>query len=135
MKTEHAIDAPVEALQKGGFIIKPWLAAAEIAEIMGGPQRDMRMFERGSVHGLLEICPDALNVVALANDKPHNGQFSKAVGRLERIADEMGVTLRVVEFWNQRLLRWFVRRGYIAGNHPEWGQYAQKPALAVTLSC
>jgi hypothetical protein len=114
------VDRPVAELQKCGFTIKPWWAASAIAEMLGGPQRDMRMFERGTVHGLLEVSADSLNVVALANDKPNNGHFGKAVARLERAADNLGVTLRIVEFWNDRLRCWFVRRGYESGRHPQW---------------
>lgn len=120
------VDRPVAELRKCGFTIKPWQAAAIIAEMLGTHQRDMRLFGRGTVHGLLEICPDSLNVVALSNDRPNNGQFTKAVGRLERAADNLGVTLRIVEFWNDRLRLWFVRRGYKSGRHPEWGLYAER---------
>ncbi len=58
--------------------------------------------------------------------RPNNGQFQKAIARLEKAADALGVTLRVVEFWNDRLRLWFVRRGYESGHHPEWGYYAER---------
>ncbi len=87
------------------------------------------MFERGTVHGLLEIRTDALNIIALNNERPNNWQFKKAVARLERAADSLGVKLRIVEFWNDRLRLWFVRRGYESGRHPEWGLYAERPLM------
>jgi hypothetical protein len=127
MSVDYAInDRALAELQKCGFKIKPWQRAAWVAELLGKPQRDMRMFERGTVHGLLEVLPDALNAVALANDRPHNGQFTKAIVRLERAADALGVTLRIVEFWNDRLRLWFERRGYSPGRHPDYGLYAER---------
>jgi hypothetical protein len=126
MSTAPTIDPEVSELQRCGFEIKPWWAAAAIAEMLGRPEKVTRIFRLGSAHGLLEILPDAINVIALSNDKPHNGQFKRAVTRLERAADNLGVTLRIVSFWNDRLRQWFVRRGYESGNHPAWGLYAER---------
>lgn len=120
------VDVAVHALRGNGFNVRPWHLASEIEAILGGPHRDMRMFDNGTVHGLLEITPDAMNVVALGNRRPGNGQFKRVVGKMERCCDSLGLTLRVVEFHNERLCAWFSRRGYSIGRRLHWGLYAER---------
>lgn len=119
-------DRPVAELLKSGFKVRPWEAAAIIEEITGKPYRDTRIYEMGSVHGLVEITSDALNVIAIHNNTPGNGWFKRAVNQLEKTADRLNVKLRIVQFWNVRLCGWFIKRGYCAGKNSDWGLYAER---------
>lgn len=113
-------------LEVNGFEIKPWQMADLLAAIVGAPGavRVTRMFKHGTVHGLLELTPTAVNLIAIHNDRRGNGHFVRALGHLESAAASHDLTFRVVHFWNKRLADWFLRRGYLLTESQEFGLHA-----------
>lgn len=72
---------------------KPWLST--------------RFFEFrvGTVHGLycFNTWDDAVEILAVKNEKKGNGHFKIAMDFFERFAQEEGLVLRLLDVWNLRL--------------------------------
>lgn len=84
-----------------------------------------QMFRWGPVHhGLLTINDRAIVIIGLMADRTGTGQFGHLMSAFETAAHECGVALFVVHFRNDRLHRWFGRRGYLTGHNRKLGHYA-----------
>lgn len=72
------------------------------------------MFKRGSLHGLFRLADEkVVNLLAINNAKMHNGQFLKFIELLEKFARDNNLKLVIGEVMNDRLDKWFERRGYL----------------------
>lgn len=75
----------------------------------------LKEFRIGTCRGLYDIDQDleALILIAIQNDKPHNGDFEDAIWFFEESV-RRGICRRffIVEFTNPRLREHFLRRGY-----------------------
>lgn len=103
-------------------------AALEIAGLKLSPWKHdttLTRFERGTMHGLLEILPTTLRIVAIHNDTPGNGQFKPLMVDLEKLAAEHPAPIEVVSIANKNLLSCLRRRGYTLGFTPELGKFAR----------
>lgn len=72
------------------------------------------MFKQGSLHGLFHLADEkVVNLLAINNSKMHNGQFIKFIEFLEKFARDNSLKLVIGEVMNDRLDKWFERRGYL----------------------
>lgn len=72
------------------------------------------MFKHGSLHGLFHLADEkVVNLLAINNSKMHNGQFIKFIEFLEKFARDNSLKLVIGEVMNDRLDKWFERRGYL----------------------
>lgn len=72
------------------------------------------MFKHGSLHGLFCLADEkVVNLLAINNTKMHNGQFIKFIEFLEKFARDNDLKLVIGEIMNDRLDKWFERRGYM----------------------
>ena len=72
------------------------------------------MFKHGSLHGLFCLADEkVVNLLAINNTKMHNGQFIKLIEFLEKFARDNDLKLVIGEIMNDRLDKWFERRGYM----------------------
>ena len=76
---------------------------------------DVFVYEWGTINGLMRVNEEygLIEVIAIANDVQHNGQFVKFIEMLEKYQDDEIIIFSVTEFFNSRLRDWFIRRGYI----------------------
>lgn len=71
------------------------------------------VFRLGACHGMFDEEEGAVRLIAIANDSPGNGDFERAMTKLETRARGMGKKFQVVEIWNERLKTHLVsKRGY-----------------------
>lgn len=72
------------------------------------------MFKHGSLHGLFHLADEkVVNLLAITNSKMHNGQFLKFIEFLEKFTRDNNLKLVIGEVMNDRLDKWFERRGYL----------------------
>lgn len=72
------------------------------------------MFKHGSLHGLFYLADEkVVNLLAITNSKMHNGQFIKFIEFLEKFARDNNLKFVIGEIMNDRLDKWFERRGYL----------------------
>lgn len=72
------------------------------------------MFKHGSLHGLFHLADEkVVNLLAITNSKMHNGQFIKFIEFLEKFARDNNLKFVIGEIMNDRLDKWFERRGYL----------------------
>lgn len=83
-----------------------------VAELLGDDH--YYMFKHGSLHGLFHLADEkVVNLLAITNSKTHNGQFLKFIEFLEKFARDNNLKLVIGEVMNDRLDKWFERRGYL----------------------
>lgn len=83
-----------------------------VAKLFGDDQ--YYMFKHGSLHGLFCLADEkVVNLLSINNTKMHNGQFLKFIELLEKFARDNNLKFVVGEIMNDRLDKWFERRGYI----------------------
>ena len=71
-------------------------------------------FIKGTLSGLFCLSnKNVINLLAIYNDERHNGQFLGFIELLEKFARDNDLKLMVGEIFNDRLDKWFERRGYI----------------------
>lgn len=82
------------------------------AQAMGDD--DVFTYDWHTIHGLMRV--DEVNhlieIIAVANEVPHNGKYVEFIELLEKSQDDGLITFGVSEFFNTRLRSWFERRGY-----------------------
>ena len=72
------------------------------------------VFMHGSLHGLFCLSDKrVVNLLGINNTKMHNGQFLKFIELLEKFARDNNLKLMIGEIFNDRLDKWFERRGYL----------------------
>ena len=72
------------------------------------------MFKHGSLHGLFCLADEkVVNLLSINNTKMHNGQFLKFIELLEKFARDNSLKFVIGEIMNDRLDKWFERRGYL----------------------
>lgn len=81
----------------------------------GYPLVAWREFRFGTVGGQWREVDDAIEILALENTKPGNGDFQAAIHAIEQKASSRCLLIRVRHFTNKRLKEWFLRRDYDAG--------------------
>lgn len=83
-----------------------------LAKLLG--DKHYYMFAHGSLSGLLSLADKSVvNLLAIYNDEMHNGQFLKFIELLEKFARDNNLKLMIGEIYNDRLDKWFERRGYL----------------------
>lgn len=71
-------------------------------------------FMHGSLYGLFNLSDEnVVNLLGINNTKMHNGQFLKFIELLEKFARDNNLKLVIGEIMNDRLDKWFERRGYL----------------------
>jgi len=71
-------------------------------------------FVHGSLYGLFCLSDESVvNLLAINNTKMHNGQFLKFIELLEEFVRDNNLKLVIGEIMNDRLDKWFERRGYL----------------------
>lgn len=71
-------------------------------------------FRYGSLFGLFCLSDKGVvNLLAINNTKMHNGQFLKFIELLEEFTRDNNLKLVIGELFNDRLDKWFERRGYL----------------------
>ena len=88
--------------------------------LMDGVESDFanvpwRSWRFGTTAGLWRQVDDAIELLAIENHCPGNGDFLLAIGALETKARAAKLAIRVRQFENDRLKNWFLKRGYSAG--------------------
>ena len=72
------------------------------------------IFMHGSLYGLFNLSDEnVVNLLGINNTKMHNGQFLKFIELLEKFARDNNLKLVIGEIMNDRLDKWFERRGYL----------------------
>ena len=72
------------------------------------------MFMHGSLFGLFNLSDErVVNLLSINNSKMHNGQFLKFIELLEKFARDNNLKFVIGEIMNDRLDKWFERRGYL----------------------
>jgi hypothetical protein len=67
-----------------------------------------RLFVFGTCNGLYRVMPDAVEILAVVNEKPGNGQFTKLMRELGRMAK--GKLVRFREMLNDKLTRHLIEK-------------------------
>ena len=80
-----------------------------ISDILG---TGFKRFRVGTCHGLWRDKDNAYEILAIANEEPHNGHFGATMHWFETSAKRDGYTVRVLEIMNASLARTLKRRGY-----------------------
>ena len=71
-------------------------------------------FMHGSLFGLFNLSDEkVVNLLSINNSKMHNGQFLKFIELLEKFARDNSLKLVIGELFNDRLDKWFEKRGYL----------------------
>ena len=96
--TEAAI---ATALKAHAMRLRPWPRLT-----------DYQMFDWRSFDGLIDI-RTGLTIIALMNEVPGSGKLGDLMTVFEHAADCANTEVQVISFWNERLARWFLRRGYL----------------------
>lgn len=91
------------------------LAEALYAAIGGDDDSEgvpLREYRFGTLRGIWRETPGFLDIVALVNDEPGNGQFAKFVAYFQRRARACRKGLRFMEVLNERLAKHLSARGW-----------------------
>jgi hypothetical protein len=97
-----------DALRLAGFTLTPWGRNIQL-------ETDALMFQFGQCHGLIQADDRRLQIIALANEAPGNGDFSRAMDALEDAAKRRQLAVEVAAIFNARLrIHLALKRGYRA---------------------
>lgn len=101
-----------------------------VALMMG--DTNIYMYQWSTLDGLMRIGREqnALQLIAVQNAKPHNGEFLRLIKLLESTADNYGMSFTVSDFFNDRLRRWFIARGYAYVKKYDTVVYKHKNGIA-----
>jgi hypothetical protein len=95
-----------EALRKAGFTLTPWNRNRQLGS-------SSMVFHFGQCHGLIEADDYRLQIIAITNEKPGNGNFVQAMDTLEAAARRRQLAVEVAAITNGRLrIHLELKRGY-----------------------
>lgn len=84
---------------------------------------DAKIFQVGTVHGLLMLEGNAVQIIAIINERPGNGNFKHAMSMIEKMANKQNKSTQVVAIVNEGLRKHLVTKcGYT-----DHGEYVEKP--------
>lgn len=109
------------SLKVRGVTMTPW-------RLGGG----LVIFSMSPFDGLLDL-RGPLVIIALFNSHHGSGKLDRLFSIFEEATDECGVSIEVVQLWNDRLKDWLARRGYTIASEAERGIFATRPARVLAL--
>lgn len=66
----------------------------------------------GTINGLIEEKEDIFNIIGIANEKPHNGDFKKFMHFIEEYCKKNHKKLAFLEIHNPQLFNYLLNREY-----------------------
>lgn len=88
-------------------------ALSEIFGIKDGPK--VYLYEYGTIEGIYAPTEDGKDIIAIFNNKPHNGDFHKFLKALEEHIKQTGERITLCSFFNEDLY-WHLRKKCGYGN-------------------
>lgn len=71
-----------------------------------------QLFRCGSISGSMSYDKNTIYLVYIKNNKPHNGDFRRMIDAVEKHAASRKYNVAVMDFENERLKEYFIKRGY-----------------------
>jgi hypothetical protein len=111
-----------DSLRRSGFTLTAWGRNVQFTV-------DNQIIKFGEVHGLINADDRRLQVIAIANEQPGNGDFGRAMDALEAAARGRRLAVEVTAIFNPRLrLHLALKRGYRAKNDSQDAAMVLDPA-------
>lgn len=74
--------------------------------------QQLQNFKYGTVDGLIEEKEDIFNIIGIANERPHNGDFKKFMTFIEDYCKNKHKKLAFLEIHNPHLFNYLLDKGY-----------------------